>query len=149
MLPADDMHGAAHALLAKRLGLKSVYLVHEDSEFWPGFLLPGPFRYAARRLGVPHRRHGRVRPRGAKRYDALADRIARSGADGRGARRGPAATAATELLKALRARLGARCHDPGRLLLRRIVPEVLKLRRAGGARAVRGHLRPASRPSSS
>ena len=61
VLPPDDMHGAAHALLAKRLGLRSVYLVHEDSEFWP-FLLTRPFRYAARRLGVRDRRHDRVRP---------------------------------------------------------------------------------------
>ena len=52
VLPPDDMHGAAHALLAKDLGLRNVYLLYDDSEGWEDLLID-PFRYAARRLDVP------------------------------------------------------------------------------------------------
>ncbi|HET9739999.1 MAG TPA: protein kinase, partial [Solirubrobacteraceae bacterium] len=105
VLPPDDMHGAAHAVLAKRLGLRSVYLVHEDSEFWP-FLLTRPFRYAAQRLGVRIAGTTAFDP-DAKRYDALADGIARSGADGVVLGADPF-QGGDRLLKALRARLGTR-----------------------------------------
>ena len=122
VLPSDDMHGPAHALLAKRLGLRRVYLVHEDSEFWPGFLTT-PFRYAARKLGVPIVGTVAFDP-DAKRYDALADRIARSGADGLVLGADPL-HGGDRLLKALRARLGTRVTILAGFYFS-IVPEVLK-----------------------
>ena len=61
--PGDDLQGAAHAVLAKRLGLERVYLLSERSSFWDG-LLTDPFRRAARRLGVGVAGVGVVRPAG-------------------------------------------------------------------------------------
>jgi ABC-type branched-subunit amino acid transport system substrate-binding protein len=106
VLPGDDVHGAAHALLAKQLGLKSVYLVRDNySPFWKG-LLTDPFRYAARRLDV--RIAGSATfGADAETYDRLASAIARSGADGVVLGADPL-TYGDELLKALRARLGTR-----------------------------------------
>jgi ABC-type branched-subunit amino acid transport system substrate-binding protein/DNA-binding beta-propeller fold protein YncE len=105
VLPPDEMHGAAHALLAKQLGVRRAYVLYEDGRFWKD-LLADPFQYAARRLGVRIAGAAAFDPE-AKSYDALADRVARSGAQavvlGADPRFG-----GDRLLRALRARLGRR-----------------------------------------
>jgi ABC-type branched-subunit amino acid transport system substrate-binding protein/DNA-binding beta-propeller fold protein YncE len=103
--PGDDLLGAAHAVLAERLGLKGVYVLHDGSSFWRE-LLTRPFRRAAGSLGVGIAGSATF-DSGASSFDPLADEIARSGAQG-------VVIAADQyegghrLLKALRARLGAR-----------------------------------------
>ena len=49
--PGDDLQGAALAVLAKRLGLHSVFVLDDGTEFWKG-LVSDPFRNAAETLGV-------------------------------------------------------------------------------------------------
>ena len=104
--PVDDNQGAAHALLAKALGLRSVYvLLGDESELFAG-LLTRPFRYAARKLGVrvagsATYEHGR------KDYRALAQGIARSGAQGV-VFGGEPLLGDGAVIQAIRARLGAR-----------------------------------------
>jgi branched-chain amino acid transport system substrate-binding protein len=124
----DDMHGAAHALLAEQLGLQSVYVIDDGSGFWKG-LLSDPFRYAARRLGVRIAGSAAFDP-GAKSYDALADRIARSGAQGVVLGGDPFA-GADRLVKALRARLGRRVTIMGGFYFANGVPEILDVVGAG------------------
>jgi ABC-type branched-subunit amino acid transport system substrate-binding protein/outer membrane protein assembly factor BamB len=105
-IPAlDDQHGAADAILAKQLGLRSVYVLYDGSVFWKG-LLADPFRYAARRLGI--------RIAGASTFDVeakgyarLVDEIERSGAQGIVLGGDPYA-GADRMLRALRARFGSR-----------------------------------------
>ncbi|HEY6692248.1 MAG TPA: protein kinase, partial [Solirubrobacteraceae bacterium] len=104
LLPGDDLQGAALAVVAKRLALERVYLLH-DSSFWKG-LLTDPFRRAAARLGVGLAGSAEFDPR-TKSYDVLADTIARSGADGVVVGGDPL-YGGDRLVKALRARLGAR-----------------------------------------
>jgi branched-chain amino acid transport system substrate-binding protein len=104
LLPGDDLQGAALAVVAKRLALERVYLLH-DSSFWKG-LLTDPFRRAAARLGVGIAGSAAFDPR-TKSYDVLADTIARSGADGVVVGGDPL-YGGDRLVKALRARLGAR-----------------------------------------
>ena len=103
--PLDDQHGAADAILAKQLGLRSVYVLYDGSVFWKG-LLADPFRYAAPRLGV------RVAGAStfdvdAKGYGRLMDEIERSGAEGILLGGDPYA-GADRVLSALRARFGSR-----------------------------------------
>jgi hypothetical protein len=103
--PLEDSQGPAHALLAKQLGLRWVYVVHDGTTFWED-LLTNPFRYAARKLGV--RVAGAATfEYGAKDYDALAERIARSGAQGV-VFGGDPTIGAGAVIQAIRARLGAR-----------------------------------------
>jgi branched-chain amino acid transport system substrate-binding protein len=125
--PLDDQHGTADAILAKQLGLRSVYVLYDDASFWKG-LLADPFRYAARRLGV--------RIAGASTYEvdtlnprALVDRIERSGADGLVLGGDP--YTAGPLLEALRARFGSRLTIMGGFYFSAFVPEVLEV--TGGA----------------
>jgi ABC-type branched-subunit amino acid transport system substrate-binding protein/DNA-binding beta-propeller fold protein YncE/predicted Ser/Thr protein kinase len=101
--PIDGDQGAAYALLAKQLGLRSVYVL-DGSELHRG-ILTRPFRYAARKLGV-RVAGATVVEQEAKNYDGLAEQIARSGAQGivLGVDPGPA----RPIIRAIRARLGAR-----------------------------------------
>jgi branched-chain amino acid transport system substrate-binding protein len=103
--PLDDLQGTAHALLAKKLGLRSVYVLSDGSVFWK-FLLTDPFRYAARKLGI-RVAGAAVFDREAKDYARIADRIARSGAQGV-VFGGDPILGDGAVVKALRARLGAR-----------------------------------------
>jgi ABC-type branched-subunit amino acid transport system substrate-binding protein/DNA-binding beta-propeller fold protein YncE/predicted Ser/Thr protein kinase len=122
LLPGDDLQGAALAVLAKRLALDRVYLLH-DSSFWKG-LLTDPFGRAAARLGVGLAGSAAFDPR-TKSYHVLADTIARSGADGVVVGGDPS-YGGDRLVKALRARLGTRVTIMGgffftpRLVLQRI-----------------------------
>ena len=79
VVPREDLQGVAHAMLAKRLGLKRVYALY-PSEDWK-IVHADPFRRAARRLGIRVAGSQAFDPE-AKSYDALADRVARSGAQG-------------------------------------------------------------------
>jgi ABC-type branched-subunit amino acid transport system substrate-binding protein/DNA-binding beta-propeller fold protein YncE len=125
--PGDDLLGAAHAVLAKRLGLKGVYVLHDGSSFWRE-LLTRPFRRAAERLDVAISGSATFDP-GATSFDPVADQIARSGAQGvvigadqyEGGHR---------LLKALRARLGTRVTIMAGFLF---IPILDLLERAGPA----------------
>jgi ABC-type branched-subunit amino acid transport system substrate-binding protein/DNA-binding beta-propeller fold protein YncE len=103
--PPEIMGGAADALLAKQLGLRSVYLLHDRESFWKEEL-SDPFRFAARRLGLGIAGASAFDP-DAKSFDALADEVARSGADGLLLGADPLHGGA-RLLRALRARLGSR-----------------------------------------
>jgi ABC-type branched-subunit amino acid transport system substrate-binding protein len=122
--PLDDMQGPAHALLATQLGLRSVYVLHDGTTFWED-LLTRPFRYAARKLGV--RVAGAATfEYGAKDYGALAERIARSGAQGV-VFGGDPLLGAGAVVQALRARLGARFPILAGFYFAAGVPDVLEL----------------------
>jgi len=105
LAPGDDLQGAAHAVLAKRLGLERVYLLHQRASFWKQ-LLTDPFARAAGRLGVGIAGTAAFDPR-TRSYDALADAVARSRADGVLVGGDPL-DGGDRLVKALRTRLGAR-----------------------------------------
>jgi branched-chain amino acid transport system substrate-binding protein len=103
-IPAlDDTLGTAQAVLAKELGLRSVFILDDGSVFWRGFLVE-PFRYAARRLGVPIA--GVARFDGKRPTGRLLDEIERSGAQGVLLSGDPFMGAG--MVKALRARFGSR-----------------------------------------
>jgi branched-chain amino acid transport system substrate-binding protein len=131
VLPPDDMHGAAHALLAKDVGLRSVYLLHDGSDFWMGLLI-NPFRYAAGRLDIQIAGSAAFDPQ-AESFDEVADRIARSGADGVVVGADPF-VGGDRVLKALRERLGTRLTIMAGFYFA-FVPEVLK-RTGSAARGV-------------
>jgi branched-chain amino acid transport system substrate-binding protein len=128
--PGDHMQGAAHAVLAKRLGLASVYVLDDGTGFWKG-LLSEPFRNAAAKLGVRIAGSATFNP-ASKSYDALARKVARSGAQGVVVGGDPF-DGGDRLVKALRGRLGERYTIMGGFLFA-FAPDVLK--RAG--RAARG-----------
>jgi branched-chain amino acid transport system substrate-binding protein len=119
--PTDDLQGAAHAVLARRLGLESVYLLDDGSEFFKA-LVTDPFRRAAGRLGVRVAGSAAFAP-SAESYDALAAQVARSGADGV-LIGGDPYDGGGRLLKALRARLGERVTIMGGFLFA-FAPDVL------------------------
>ncbi len=124
VLPLDDMHGAAYARLAQQLGLRSVYVLDDGSDFWKG-LLSKPFRYAAQRLGVPIAGSASYDPV-ARDYARLADRVARSGAQGV-VLGGDPFFGGDRLVRALRGRLGTRLKImAGFFFLGEGVPDVLK-----------------------
>jgi ABC-type branched-subunit amino acid transport system substrate-binding protein/streptogramin lyase len=121
--PLDDLQGTAHAVLAKQLGLRSVYVLYDGSSFWK-FLLTDPFRYAARKLGI--RVPGvAVFDREAKGYDRIAGRIARSGAQGV-VFGGTPTLGDGAVVQALRARLGARFPIMADHYFAAGVPDLLK-----------------------
>jgi branched-chain amino acid transport system substrate-binding protein len=123
----DDLQGVAGAVHAERLGLRSVYVLDEDSSFWKE-LLADPFRRAAKRLGVGIAGSVTFDP-DAPSFEAVADRVARSGADGV-LIGGDQFAGGDRLLKALRSRLGARMPIMAGFLFAPI-PELLE--RAGPA----------------
>ena len=101
----DDFEGVADAILAKRLGLSSAYLL-DDGQGLQDVLITNSFRRTARRLDIRIAGAERFDP-AAKSYDALAEKIARSGAQGV-VIGGDVSQGGDRLLKALRARLGPR-----------------------------------------
>ena len=105
VIPGEDLEGAAYALHAKRLGLGPVYLLAERSTWWKSDLTD-PFRRAAGKLGLPIAGSVEFDPH-TKRFDALADAVARSGARAV-VLGGDPYNGGDRLVKALRARLGAR-----------------------------------------
>lgn len=127
----DDFEGVADAILAKRLGLRSAYLL-DDGQGAQDVWITNPFRRTARRLDIRIAGAERFDP-AANSYDALAAKIARSGAQGV-VIGGDVFEGGDRLLKALRARLGPRTAIMTGELGFTPVSEVLK--RAG--RAARG-----------
>jgi branched-chain amino acid transport system substrate-binding protein len=105
VIPTDSAQGAANAVLARRLGLKSVYVIHDGDLL---FGLPNAiyFRTAARKLGVKIVAFRRRDPSGSRDGELAAD-VARSPADGvflaGGLYEKPGA-----LIRAVRARRGSR-----------------------------------------
>ncbi|MGH2945648.1 MAG: ABC transporter substrate-binding protein [Solirubrobacteraceae bacterium] len=102
VIARQDLQGAAFAVLANRLRLKGVYLVHDAPEGIGKVVWADSFSRAAARLGVHIAGTARHQQDGSD--DSLADRVARSGADG--VLIGTVGDGG--LLKALRARLGRR-----------------------------------------
>ena len=128
----QDLQGVALAMLAKQLGLRRVYLLHDAPDGIGNVVWTDPFRRAAARLGVGIAGDGA--PRRRTDYAALADTVARSGADGV-----LIGTVARDggLLKALRARLGRRATimaGDGFAY----IPDAAQRRRPRGPRHVRG-----------
>ena len=105
LVGTDNLHGGAHAVLAKRLGLHRVYVIEDGSGFWTD-LLTRPFRRAAKRLGVPVVGVASF-DRKAKDFSALARRVAAAHADGV-VLAGDPYLGADRMVKALRERLGRR-----------------------------------------
>ena len=101
----DDFEGVADAILAKRLRLSSAYLL-DDGQGAENVWITNPFRRTARRLNIRIAGAQRFDP-AAKSYDALAEKIARSGAQAVVVG-GDVSQGGDRLLKALRAHLGPR-----------------------------------------
>jgi ABC-type branched-subunit amino acid transport system substrate-binding protein/DNA-binding beta-propeller fold protein YncE len=124
--PGEDLQGVAQAVHAKRLGLQRVYVLDDG----PGLLrslLSDPFRRTAGKLGVSIAGSATFDPE-AESYDQLADKVARSGAQGvlMGAE---LYYGGDRLLKALRARLGARVP----IMTGHLFPPADTLKFVGGA----------------
>jgi ABC-type branched-subunit amino acid transport system substrate-binding protein/streptogramin lyase len=100
-----DLAGVALAELASSLGLRSVYLLDDAPDGFGHVLFTDGFARAAPSLGVGVAGHARIDPE-APSFAPLADRVARSGADGVvvGDHLG---FGGGRLLEALRARLGS------------------------------------------
>ena len=105
LVARDDQQGVAHAELAKQLGLRSVYLLYDPGDSGAATWTE-PFRRAASKLGVPIAGSDAF-DANAESYRALADKIARAGADGV-LIGGQVGLGGDKLLRALRARLGPR-----------------------------------------
>ncbi|MEJ7569602.1 MAG: BTAD domain-containing putative transcriptional regulator [Gaiellaceae bacterium] len=78
VFPTDDLQGAALALLARDRGRNAVFVL-DDGEPGYGVLMATGFTTAARRLGLEVAGRATWNP-GASSYDALARRVADSGA---------------------------------------------------------------------
>jgi branched-chain amino acid transport system substrate-binding protein len=98
----SEIEGAAAALRARQLGLKRLYVLHQDIvEFQAGF------ETAARKLGIALLGSRFLdAPRRRRYYTALADRVARAGPDGIYLA-GDGFRGGTDIVKALRERLGS------------------------------------------
>ena len=101
VIPADDFQAAGDALAARSLGVKRVYVLYPREYEVP---LVRDFVRAAERLRIPIPGHGSWQP-GQASYTRLADRIARTGADGVFIA-GYSDTGGVRLLRDLRTRLG-------------------------------------------
>ena len=118
----DNLHGGSLATLARRLGLRGVYVL-DDGDYWQ-YALADPFRNAAKRLGVRIAGSATYDPR-AESYAALVDRIARSGADGV-VLGGDPLEGGDKVVQALRARFGKRLTIMGSFFFA-FVPDVLEI----------------------
>ncbi len=136
VVPREDLQGVAQAMLAKELGLRRVFLLHEQDGIGgsPRITYTDPFSRAAGRLGVGVAGSEAFDPE-AKSYDALAQRVARSGAQGVFMGGFAGAEVAARLVKALRARLGQSAVIMATEPLGD-VPDLLDAGRAGRARSL-------------
>jgi YVTN family beta-propeller protein len=78
VVAADDVQGAANAVLARELHVAKLYVVHDEEAY--GFGIASSVRSVARKLGVPVVGFTRWDPH-ARDYSLLANRILRTGAD--------------------------------------------------------------------
>jgi branched-chain amino acid transport system substrate-binding protein len=101
--PTDDLQGAALALLARDRHRRRVYVLDDGNPGYGGLMANG-FDTAARRLGLTVVGHASWDP-GARNYDILADRVARSKAQAVFVG-GLLDTNAAAVLRDLRSRLG-------------------------------------------
>jgi ABC-type branched-subunit amino acid transport system substrate-binding protein/glutamine cyclotransferase len=110
LMAPEDLQGVANAMLAKELGLKRVYVAQD-----PGWKaeFADPFRRTAPRLGIEIA--GVANFSDGSNHDRLAERVARSGAQGVFIA-GLGSEGGGRLVTALRERLGSRikilAHDP-------------------------------------
>jgi YVTN family beta-propeller protein len=79
VVAADDVQGAADALMARRLGVRSLYVLNDQEPY--GIAVAASVRKTARKLGVGIAGSGRWDFQ-ARSFRRLAKRIERSGADG-------------------------------------------------------------------
>ena len=79
VVAADDVQGAADALMARRLGVRSLYVLDDQEPY--GIAVAASVRKTARKLGVGIAGSGRWDFQ-ARSFRRLAKRIGRSGADG-------------------------------------------------------------------
>jgi class 3 adenylate cyclase/ABC-type branched-subunit amino acid transport system substrate-binding protein/streptogramin lyase len=78
VIAADDLQGAANALLAKRLGVRRLYVLHDADPY--GFGIASNVRHAATELGIAVAGFEGWDPQ-ARTYTAIARKIQRSRAD--------------------------------------------------------------------
>ncbi|MET0937832.1 MAG: ABC transporter substrate-binding protein [Gaiellaceae bacterium] len=78
VVAADDLQAAANALLAKRLGVKRLFVLNDGDPY--GFGIASDVRRAGTKLGIAIAGFERWDPR-ARTYATLARRIRRAGAD--------------------------------------------------------------------
>ena len=76
---ADDLQGAADAMVAKRLGVRRLYVLHDQDLY--GFGIAASVRHAAKKLALRVVGFGGWDPH-AHRYQALARQVARARPDG-------------------------------------------------------------------
>ena len=76
VIPADDLQAAADALLARRLGARRIYVVHDEGSYG----IAGDFQSAARKLGLTIVGYALWDPESPKPI-AIADRARRARAD--------------------------------------------------------------------
>jgi branched-chain amino acid transport system substrate-binding protein len=79
VVAADDLQGAADALLARRLGLRRLFVLHDGDTY--GFGIAATVRHAATRLGISITGFERWDPQ-ARGYAEIARRIKQAGTDG-------------------------------------------------------------------
>jgi ABC-type branched-subunit amino acid transport system substrate-binding protein/DNA-binding beta-propeller fold protein YncE len=79
VVPADDVQGAAHALMAKQLGIRSLYVLNDQEPY--GIALAASVRKTARKLGIGIAGSDGYELRG-RTFKEVAKRVERSGADG-------------------------------------------------------------------
>ncbi|HEY2939052.1 MAG TPA: ABC transporter substrate-binding protein [Gaiellaceae bacterium] len=107
VVAADDIQGAADAILANRLGVTRLYVLHDGDPY--GFGIASDVRHAATKLGVRIAGFERWDPH-ARTYGALARRVRRTGADGVFLGGSVDISNGPALVKDLRAALGQRVH---------------------------------------
>jgi ABC-type branched-subunit amino acid transport system substrate-binding protein/DNA-binding beta-propeller fold protein YncE len=114
LMAREDLQGVANAMLARELGLKRVYVLHEARSESARVEFADPFRRTAGRLGVRIVGSEAFSPAAGDRAP-VAERVARSGAQGVFIA-GLGTEGGVEAVRALRARLGDRieimAHDP-------------------------------------
>jgi branched-chain amino acid transport system substrate-binding protein len=107
VVAADDLQAAANAVLAKRLGVTRLYLLHDGDPY--GFGIAANVRQAATKLGIPIAGFERWDPH-ARTYTALARRVRRARADGVFLGGSVDISNGPALVKDLRSVLGQRVH---------------------------------------
>jgi len=105
LMAREDLQGVANAVLARKLGLKRVFVLYDRTRFWR-VEFADPFLRTARRLRIDVSGTAGFSPE-SRSGERLAERVARSGAKGVFIA-GAGSEGEAEMLKALRGRLGSR-----------------------------------------
>jgi branched-chain amino acid transport system substrate-binding protein len=107
IVAADDLQGAANAVLAKRLNVTRLYVLHDGDPY--GFGIASNVRHAAQRLGIAIVGFDRWN-RHARSFGAIAARVHRARADGVFLGGSVDISNGPALVKSLRSVLGQRFH---------------------------------------